>query len=118
MNGKLIRKDYRPQGTCLKNIILDVKEDNEGELIFEEIRLFGGCSGGNQGLRNLLVGKRLKEIIPKLENIICKNGTSCQKELAKACSEIILEHEGKNPIVISSKRKTPISENREHFRNC
>lgn len=71
---------YYTKGVCSKSILMDIEEDILKEVIFE-----GGCSGNLIGIKHLIEGKCLDEIIEMLEDIPCKNrGTSCPDQLAKA----------------------------------
>lgn len=71
---------YYTKGVCSKSIILDIEENILKDVIFE-----GGCSGNTIGIKHLVEGKEIEDIITLLEDIPCKNrGTSCPDQLAKA----------------------------------
>ena len=71
---------YYTKGVCSKSILMDIEEDRLKDVIFE-----GGCSGNLIGIKHLIEGKSIDEIIVVLENIPCKNrGTSCPDQLVKA----------------------------------
>ena len=71
---------YYTNGVCSKSILLDIKDNILTDVVFE-----GGCSGNLIGIKHLIEGKSIDEIIKELENIPCKNrGTSCPDQLAKA----------------------------------
>ena len=71
---------YYTKGVCSKSILMDIEEDRLKDVIFE-----GGCSGNLIGIKHLIEGKSIDEIIVVLENIPCKNrGTSWPDQLAKA----------------------------------
>ncbi len=80
-------ESYRPENTCTKQILFELDGD-----ILTDVKFIGGCSGNNQGIRNLVVGMPAEDVIEKLEGIQCKNGTSCPDQLAKAIRHY-LEHE-------------------------
>ena len=53
--------------------------------ILKDVTFEGGCSGNLIGIKHLIEGKSIDEIIEDLEDIPCKNrGTSCPDQLAKA----------------------------------
>lgn len=71
---------YYTKGVCSKSIIMDIDENILKDVVFE-----GGCSGNTIGIKHLVEGKYIDEIIELLEDIPCKNrGTSCPDQLAKA----------------------------------
>ena len=71
---------YYTKGVCTKSIVMDIEENILKDVIFE-----GGCSGNAIGIKHLVEGKDIDEIIEALEDIPCKGrGTSCPDQLAKA----------------------------------
>lgn len=71
---------YYTKGVCSKSILMDIQGDVLKDVVFE-----GGCSGNAIGIKHLVEGKNIDEIIYMLEDIPCKNkGTSCPDQLAKA----------------------------------
>lgn len=75
---------YTPQGTCSKQIEIEIEDDTIKQVIFT-----GGCNGNTQGVASLLRGMKTKEAISRLEGIMCKDkGTSCPDQLAKALKQI------------------------------
>lgn len=71
---------YYTKGVCSKSILLDIKDNILTDVVFE-----GGCSGNLIGIKHLIEGKTIDEIIKELEDIPCKNrGTSCPDQLANA----------------------------------
>lgn len=75
---------YKTQGTCSRNIHLNI-DDND---IVTDISFEGGCNGNLKGISALCVGMKVDDIIARVENIKCgfKN-TSCPDQLAKALKE-------------------------------
>lgn len=71
---------YKTIGTCSRQILFDVSEDN----IIKEVRFIGGCMGNLQGISKLATGKHIDEVITALQGIKCRNNTSCPDQLAKA----------------------------------
>ncbi len=71
---------YLNQGTCSRQILFDVTEDNK----LKNVKFIGGCSGNLQGISKLVEGKDIDEVIALLSGIKCKGNTSCPDQLAKA----------------------------------
>lgn len=83
---------YRTQGTCcaLMNIVLD---DNK----VYDVEFLGGCSGNLQGIRSLIIGMDIDDVINKLQGIRCgAKSTSCPDQL----SQCLLQY--KNSMEIKS----------------
>ena len=75
---------YKTQGTCSSHIELEVENDVVTELFF-----WGGCNGNLQGIRALVKGMKVEDVIAKLEGIRCGNRpTSCPDQLCKALRQI------------------------------
>lgn len=74
---------YKTQGTCcaLMNVVLD---DN---LIYD-VEFFGGCNGNLQGIRKLIIGMKIDDVIERLQGIKCgAKLTSCPDQLSKCLIE-------------------------------
>ena len=74
---------YRTQGTCcaLMNVVLD---DNK----VYDVEFIGGCNGNLQGIRNLIIGMDIDEVIAKLQGIRCgAKPTSCPDQLSHCLLE-------------------------------
>lgn len=74
---------YRTQGTCcaLMNIVLD---DNK----VYDVEFLGGCSGNLQGIRQLIIGMDIDDVIDKLQGITCgAKPTSCPDQLSRCLLE-------------------------------
>ena len=112
MTTKSKPQSYRPQGICFTQFVLNFDVDENNELICREVRTLGdGCKGMIITLNHMIKNKRAKEVIEELENIgICKNNTSCAKELSKALNEAVLIHSGVDISQLPSKRKSPITD--------
>lgn len=70
---------YRTQGTCcaLMNIVLD---DNK----IYDVEFLGGCNGNLKGIRKLIIGMNIVDVIEKLQGITCgAKNTSCPDQLAQ-----------------------------------
>lgn len=76
---------YNTQGTCSKQIIIDV--DDNG--IIENVTYIGGCNGNTKGISSLVKGMKIDEVINKLQGIQCGfRPTSCPDQLATALKQI------------------------------
>lgn len=71
---------YNTSGTCSRQIIFEVDENNK----LHSLKFIGGCSGNLQGVSRLCEGKNIDEIQTLLSGVICRNGTSCPDQLSKA----------------------------------
>ena len=72
--------DYETSGTCCRLIHLEL-EDNT----IKDVNFMGGCPGNLMGIRTLVRGKNIDEVISMLEGIPCGNkSTSCPDQLAKS----------------------------------
>lgn len=74
---------YQTQGTCcaLMNVVLD---DNK----IYDVEFYGGCNGNLQGIRKLIIGMEIDDVIAKLQGIRCgAKTTSCPDQLSKCLSE-------------------------------
>jgi uncharacterized protein (TIGR03905 family) len=71
---------FKPQGVCPKEIHFSL----QGHRI-EQIRMVGGgCPGNSELVGRLLQGRSIDEVLPFLEGIVCRNGTSCADQLLQA----------------------------------
>lgn len=74
---------YSPRGTCSKQIVFDLDEENR----IHNLKFIGGCSGNLQGISRLVEGKTAEEIIPLIKGIRCRQNTSCPDQLAAALEQ-------------------------------
>jgi uncharacterized protein (TIGR03905 family) len=71
---------YATQGTCSKEIHIDVQDG-----IVREVKFTGGCSGNLKALGILVKGMKVEDVIEKLRGITCGDkDTSCADQLTKA----------------------------------
>ena len=71
--------EYQTQGTCCQ--LMQVKID-DGKIV--DVNFLGGCPGNLQGIKNLIKGMPVDEVIRKCEGIKCGDKpTSCPDQLAK-----------------------------------
>ena len=71
---------YNTTGTCSRQIIFRVDDEDR----VSDVKFIGGCSGNLQGIAKLVEGQKIDDIIARLQGILCRSGTSCPDELAKA----------------------------------
>lgn len=75
---------YETIGTCCR--LMQVKFD--GDKIVD-VDFLGGCSGNLLGIKSLVKGMSIDEVIDKLSGIRCGDKpTSCPDQLAKCLKEI------------------------------
>ncbi len=74
---------YSTKGTCSRQILFDVDEQNK----MHNVRFIGGCGGNLQGIARLVEGKDINEVETLLAGIRCRNNTSCPDQLSKAIGE-------------------------------
>lgn len=74
---------YMTKGTCSRQILFDVTEDN----LVKNVKFIGGCSGNLQAVARLVDGKNIDEVISTLKGIKCRSNTSCGDQLAIALTE-------------------------------
>ncbi len=74
---------YSTKGTCSRQILFDVDDQNK----MHNVRFIGGCGGNLQGIARLVEGKDIDEIQSLLAGIRCKGNTSCPDQLSKAIGE-------------------------------
>ena len=70
---------YKPQGVCSTEIIVEVENN-----IIKNLKVINGCNGNLQGIKSLIKGMKINDVIEKLQGIQCgTKGTSCPDQLAK-----------------------------------
>ncbi|HBA93105.1 MAG TPA: TIGR03905 family protein [Ruminococcaceae bacterium] len=80
-----MQKIYKTHGTCSRQIMIDVNDDET----IADVKFVGGCHGNLQGISALVKGKKIDDVISTLKGIDCNfRGTSCPDQLAKALEEI------------------------------
>ena len=77
-------KSYRTNGTCARQINFEIEDG-----ILTSCEFVGGCAGNTQGIAKLVVGMKVEDVINKLQGTICRNGTSCPDQLAKALTKAL-----------------------------
>lgn len=75
---------YLPQGTCSKKMVF-VIDDND---IIKSFYVERGCNGNLKGIKNLIEGMKVDDVISKLSGIQCGvRPTSCPDQIATALKE-------------------------------
>lgn len=70
---------YKTSGTCSREINFDVVD---GKVV--SVNIVRGCAGNTQGVARLAEGRDVDDVIALLDGIVCRNGTSCPDQFAKA----------------------------------
>ena len=71
--------EYETEGTCCKLMQVAVQDG-----IVVDAQFFGGCNGNLQGIRSLIKGMKIDEVIEKLQGIKCGGKpTSCPDQLSQ-----------------------------------
>ena len=72
--------EFHPQGVCCQ--VMQVQISDDGKI--EDAAFFGGCNGNLQGIKSLIKGMKIEDVIDKLKGINCGGkGTSCPDQLAQ-----------------------------------
>lgn len=75
-------ESYRTSGVCARTIDFEVEKN-----IIKSVKFNGGCLGNTQGVAKLVQGRNIDEVISLLEGTICRSGTSCPDQLARALKQ-------------------------------
>ena len=74
---------YKTEGVCCQLMQVAIENDKVVDADF-----YGGCNGNLQGIRSLIKGMTLDEVIDKLGGIPCGGKTtSCPDQLARCLIE-------------------------------
>ena len=80
---------YTPQRVCSKQFFFDV---DEADRTLRDFQFKGGCFGNLQGIRRLLRGMKIDEIVDRLSDMpVCPMSkvSSCPEEIRKALVEVL-----------------------------
>ncbi len=81
--------NYITQGTCCNQIRIEIDNNT-----IKNVEFFGGCNGNLQGIRNLIIGMNINEVVKKLKGILCNSKpTSCPDQLAVCLEQYIKNKE-------------------------
>ena len=76
--------EYHTEGTCSRNIILEMDGDT-----IQSVQFIGGCNGNLKGICALCIGKKASDVKLTLKGITCGGKmTSCPDQLATALGEM------------------------------
>lgn len=79
MNNQIRAIEYTTIGTCSKLIRVAI----DGNIIVDA-EFIGGCNGNLQGIRKLIIGMDIDDVISRLQGINCgPKSTSCPDQLAQ-----------------------------------
>ncbi len=74
---------FKTSGTCCKQIQVSISDNKIVDSVF-----LGGCNGNLKGIKNLIKGRDIDEIISDLQGIRCgEKNTSCPDQLAQCLLE-------------------------------
>lgn len=74
---------YQTKGTCCQLMQVKVQDD-----IVMDAEFYGGCNGNLKGIKELIKGMKIDDVINKLSGITCgPKPTSCPDQLAKCLIE-------------------------------
>ena len=80
---------YRTTGTCSREILFDITDDQR----IADVEFVGGCPGNTVGLAAVLRGMDVDDAIGRLSGIQCGlRGTSCPDQLATALRQYQAAH--------------------------
>ena len=75
--------EYKTQGTCCQLMQVAISDNK-----IVDAQFFGGCNGNLKGIRSLITGMNVDEVIERLQGITCgAKPTSCPDQLAKCLVE-------------------------------
>lgn len=79
---------YKTEGTCCQLMQVIVDDDR-----IKDVDFIGGCNGNLKGIKSLIKGMKIEEVISKLSGIKCgSKPTSCPDQLAK-CLSLIMQQQ-------------------------
>ncbi|MBR0137390.1 MAG: TIGR03905 family TSCPD domain-containing protein [Erysipelotrichaceae bacterium] len=71
---------YLPRGVCSTEYTFDIEDDR-----IKDVVIVNGCQGNLRGIRSLLIGMNIDEVIEKFEGITCgMKPTSCPDQISRA----------------------------------
>ncbi|MCQ2243329.1 MAG: TIGR03905 family TSCPD domain-containing protein [Bacteroidaceae bacterium] len=77
---------YNTIGTCSRQIIIDIDDNN----VVQNCVFIGGCMGNTAGISALVKGMKAENIIERLKGIKCgMKPTSCPDQLSQALQDAI-----------------------------
>ncbi len=81
-------ESYKTQGTCAREIKFDIKDNKVTNIDF-----VSGCPGNLLGIKALVEGQDMDDVITKFKGITCgSKSTSCPDQLAQALVDYKASH--------------------------
>lgn len=74
---------FIPEGVCTKKIEFEVENG-----MIKYVKFDGGCPGNLNAISKLVEGMPVEKVIEMFKGNICRNGTSCTDQLAKALEKL------------------------------
>ena len=75
--------EYHTEGTCSRNIILEMDGDT-----IQSVQFIGGCNGNLKGICRLITGMPVEQVIKAFKGVDCGGrGTSCPDQIAQALEQ-------------------------------
>ncbi len=72
--------EYIPKGVCSRKYTFEIEEN-----IINDVKIVGGCPGNFAGIRKLIIGLNIDDVIEKLSDITCGfKKTNCPDQIARA----------------------------------
>lgn len=80
MNENVKVIEFRTNGTCCQLMQVAIDEND----VIQDSNFLGGCNGNLQGIKSLIKGMKIDDVIERLQGIQCgTKETSCPDQLAK-----------------------------------
>lgn len=87
MNEKSEIIQYKTAGTCCQRMFVQVENG-----IVTDAEFLGGCNGNLQGIKRLIKGMAVQDVIARLKGVDCGGkGTSCPDQLARCLEEYLAQ---------------------------
>lgn len=84
---------YYPKGTCSTEMHFIIDEND----VIKDLTVIRGCDGNLKGIKALLIGMKVDDVINKLSGIKCRiKDTSCPDQIACGLKEYKKENEKSN----------------------
>ena len=84
---------YETVGTCCRLMNVEIEDD-----IVKNVEFIGGCNGNLKGIKSLITGMNINDVVAKLKGITCGDKpTSCPDQLA-TCLLQYIQQKSKTPV--------------------
>jgi len=79
---------YQTTGTCCQMMQVKISDNK-----IVDVDFYGGCNGNLKGIKSLVTGMNIDEVIERLQGITCgPKPTSCPDQLARCLIEYKQKH--------------------------